>query len=189
MEKNSHEELKGWQQSLLSVILDPNNNCKQGAIRIILNSFVSSCGGTEITIVDRRQRIRIKDKIKMLPVSGSCKIEMLNKYIDDEIHNARIDKEALLEPWILIYSSEGKNNKKTSISLNEEDTKNILTKMMYDCLIEINDRHKILGLLIKTAADRSNELKKAIVNNKSVAGAPDGSGESYQVIDKEFLIV
>ena len=53
MEKNSHEELKGWQQSLLSVILDPNNNCKQGDIRIILNSFVSSCGGTEITIVDR----------------------------------------------------------------------------------------------------------------------------------------
>ena len=125
----------------------------------------------------------------MLPVSGSCKIEMLKKYIDDEIHNARIDKEALLEPWILIYSSEGKNNKKTSISLNDEDTKNILTKMMYDCLIEINDRHKILGLLIKTAADRSNELKKAIVNNKSVEGAPDGSGESYQVIDKEFLIV
>ena len=61
--------------------------------------------------------------------------------------------------------------------------------MMYDCLIEINDRHKILGLLIKTAADRRNELKKAIVNNKSVEGAPDGSGESYQVIDKEFLIV
>ena len=75
--KLSHEELKGWQDSLLSVILDPSNNCKQGAIRIILNSVVSSCGGTESTIVDRRQRIRIKDKIKMLPVSGSCKIEML----------------------------------------------------------------------------------------------------------------
>ena len=111
--KLSHEELKGWQDSLLSVILDPKNNCKQGAIRRILNSVVSSCGGLEITIVDRRQRIRIKaDKIKMLPVSGSCKIEMLKKYIDDEVHYARIDKEALLESWILIYSSEGKNNKK-----------------------------------------------------------------------------
>ena len=37
----------------------------------------------------------------MLPVSGSCKIEMLKKYIDDEIHNARIDKEAVVKEKII----------------------------------------------------------------------------------------
>ena len=59
--------------------------------------------------------------------------------------------------------------------------------MIYDCLIEINNRHKILGSLVKAVVDRINELKKAIVINKSVEGALDGSRESYQVIDGQRI--
>ena len=59
--------------------------------------------------------------------------------------------------------------------------------MIYDYLIEINNRHKILGSLVKAVVDRINELKKAIVINKSVEGAPDGSRESYQVIDGQRI--
>ena len=59
--------------------------------------------------------------------------------------------------------------------------------MIYDCLIEINNRHNILGSLVKAVVDRINELKKAIVINKSVEGAPDESRESYQVIDGQRI--
>ena len=41
--------------------------------------------------------------------------------------------------------------------------------------------------LIKAAADRINELKKALVINKSVEGARDGSGESYHIIDGQKI--
>ena len=72
--KLSPEQFKVWQGSLLSAILDLNNNCKQGAFRRLLNS-VSGYGGTEITIVDRRQRVGIKAvEIKTLPLSGTIKI-------------------------------------------------------------------------------------------------------------------
>ena len=82
----------------MSVILDPNNHCKQEVFRRILNS-VSSYGGIEITLVDRRQHTGIKGvEIKMLSVSDIKKIEMLNKYIHDPIHDPRINKEALFEP-------------------------------------------------------------------------------------------
>lgn len=97
----------------------------------------------------------------MLSVSDIKKIEMLKKYIHDPIHDPRINKEALFEPQILIYSSETKHNQKTSIWLDGEDVKDILTKMMCNCLIEITERHEILASLIKAAADRINELKKA----------------------------
>ena len=43
----------------------------------------------------------------------------------------------------------------------------------------IDTRHS----LIKAAADRINELKKALVINKSVEGARDGSRQSYHIID------
>ena len=32
------------------------------------------------------------DEIKMLPVFGMKKIEILKKYIDDDIHDPRVDK-------------------------------------------------------------------------------------------------
>ena len=76
----------------MSLILEPNNNWKQRAFRRILNS--AGCyGGIEITIAVPRRRVRIKaDEIKMLPVSGMKKIEILKKYIDDDIHDPRVDK-------------------------------------------------------------------------------------------------
>ena len=48
----------------------------------------------------------------MLPVSGMKKIEILKKYIDDDIHGPRVDKKVLLYTWILIYRSEEKTIKK-----------------------------------------------------------------------------
>ena len=79
--KLSPEEFKGWQDALFSVILNSNNNCKQGAFRRILNS-VSGYGGREITIVDPRQHVGIKAvEIKTLPASGTKKIEMLKNIL------------------------------------------------------------------------------------------------------------
>ena len=184
----SPKEFKEWKDTLISVILDPNDNCTQGAFRRILNS-VSGYAGIEITIAEPRQRIGIKAvEIKLLPVSSSEKIARLKKYIENDIYDPRINKEELREPWIVIYNSEDKNNQKTNIWLDGEDAKNILAKMMYDCLIELDDRHEILKSLINEAINRINELKKAMVINKSVQGAPDGSGESYQIIDGQRIL-
>ena len=152
---------------------------------------VSGYGGIEIMIVEIKCRDKTcRDKSsrnKNVTCIWHQKNRNIRKYIDDDVHHPRIDKEALFEPWIPIYSSEEKNNQKASILLDGKDPKTILTKMIYKYLIDINDRHKILGLLIKAAPDRINELKKALVINKSVEGAPDGSGELYQIIDGQRI--
>ena len=79
-----------------------------------------------------------------MPCSSDKKIELLKDHIDNDIFDSSIDKNDLLECWILIYKSEEKNNQKVNIWLNGENAKNVLVKLMLDCLIEIDDRHKYL---------------------------------------------
>ena len=94
MEKQlSKEEFDGWKETVVSVILDPNNNCRQDAFRRILSS-VNVYANLQITIIEPRQRVGVKViEIKMLPKTGE------NNWVNENIVDQSISKKALIDPW------------------------------------------------------------------------------------------
>ena len=89
----SKEKFDGWKETVVSVLLDSNKNCRQDAFRRILNS-VNVYANLQITIIEPRQRVGVKViEIKMLPKTGE------NNWVNENIVDQSISKKALIDPW------------------------------------------------------------------------------------------
>ena len=173
----SKEELDGWKEAVVSVILDPNNNCRQGAFGSI-SSSVNGFANLEITIIEPRQRVGVKAiEIKILPTTGKNKFQLLTDWVNENIVDKSINKKVLLGPWEMLLLKEEQGNQKAV------DSKKILAKMMLDSLRQIKDRNGILNTVINKEKARFSDIKKAETINKTIEGTSDGeSGENYKTV-------
>ena len=180
----SKEKFDGWKETVVSVLLDSNKNCRQDAFRRILNS-VNVYANLQITIIEPRQRVGVKvTEIKMLPKTGENKIRLLTDWVNENVVDELINKAALLDPWRTLFMKEEQENKKSCNWLSGSGAKKILAKMMHDSVSEIKDRHGIINMVINKAKAIIADIKKAETINKTIEGASDGgSVENYKIVE------